>query len=78
LYILLSKGFLKNLDIIGMRLIGRYDVISVGVFPVWVSLGFPLSACFKAVGQYASMRMAFSMYRRLGDLCVAFPLTCVQ
>jgi hypothetical protein len=55
-------SFSKTLDMIGRRLIGRCEETSVGVFP---GLGIIIIfACFKGVDQDASMRMAFSMYRR--------------
>jgi hypothetical protein len=54
--------FLQNFDIIGRRLIGRYNETSVGLFP---GLGIiMIFACFKGLGQYSSLRIAFSMYRR--------------
>ena len=76
MYILLSISFSKTLDIIDRRLIGRYDVTSVGVFP---GLGIIMTfACLSGAGQYSSLRMAFSMYTRdLGSLRVAVPWTCV-
>ena len=62
LYILLSMSFSKIFYIIGRRLIGRYDVTSVGFLP---GLGIiMIFACFKCFGQYSSLRMAFNMYRR--------------
>jgi hypothetical protein len=48
---LLNKSFYKTLDIIGRRIIGRYDVTSVGFSS---GLGIiMIFACFKGVDQYA-------------------------
>jgi hypothetical protein len=62
LYILLSMSFSRIFYIIGRRLVGRYDVTSVGFLP---GLGIiTIFACFKGFGQYSSLRMALNMYRR--------------
>jgi len=63
LYILLSRSFSKILDITGKRLIGLYEVTSVGFFP-----GFGIMmifACFRDTGQYPNLVIALNMYRRV-------------
>jgi hypothetical protein len=50
------------LEIIGRRLMGWYDAMSVGFLP-----GFGIMmifACFKGAGQYADRRIALKIYRR--------------
>ena len=50
-------------DIIGRRLIGLYDVTSVGFLPGFGTM--MILACFKGAGQYCSLRIALRMYRRV-------------
>ena len=73
LYILLSRRFSKILDITGKRLIGIYEVTSVGFSP-----GFGIMmifACFRVTGQCPNLVIALNMYRRVLELPVAFPLS---
>jgi hypothetical protein len=76
LYILLSRSFSKLLDITGKRLIGLYEVTSVGFFP-----GFGIMmifACFRGTGQYSNLVIALNMYRRIFlDFPAAFPVSYV-
>jgi hypothetical protein len=63
LYILLSRSFSKILDITGKRLIGLYEVTSVGFFP-----GFGIMmifACFRGTRQNANLVIPLNMYRRV-------------
>jgi hypothetical protein len=61
LYIFLSVSFSKIFYIISRRLIGRYDVTSVGILP---GLGIiVIFACFKGFGLYSSLRMALNEYK---------------
>ena len=63
LYILLSRSFSKIFDITGKRLIGPYEVTSVGFFP-----GFGIMmifACFRGTGQYPNLVIALNMCRRV-------------
>ena len=55
-------SFSRSFDIVGKRLIGRYDETSVGFFP-GLSI-IMIFACFRGVGQYSSLRMAFNIYRK--------------
>jgi len=49
------------LDITGKRLIGLYEVTSVGCFP---SLGIVMIfVCFRGTGQYFNVVIALNMYR---------------
>ena len=62
LLILLNINFSNIFEIVGSRLMGRYEVTSIGFFP---GLGIvKICACFSALGQYSSLIMALSMYWR--------------
>ena len=63
LYILLSRCSSRILDITGKRLIGLYEVTSVGFFP---GLGIMMIfACFRGTDQYSNLVVALDMYRRV-------------
>ena len=76
LYIVLSRSFSKILDVTGKRLIGLYEVTSVGFFP-----GFGIMmifACFRGTSQYSSLVIALNIC--IGDfldLPTAFPVSYV-
>ena len=70
-YILLSRSFSKILDVTGKRLIGLYEVTSVGFLP---SFGIMMIfARFRETGQYSNLVIALNTYRRVcspsGGIC---------